>query len=122
VDRESGSAPMEMLRKMLEELDVFVGNTPQHDDMTCLLLKRGGEKVTPASAPVHPVERVHAFFLLHAVSHTLLEIRLCCLPVRGRSALSITFVLIGAAPFRGAPLQSLLPSSRRVWLTKALGL
>ena len=42
VDRESGSAPMEMLRKMLEELDVFVGNTPQHDDMTCLLLKRGG--------------------------------------------------------------------------------
>jgi serine phosphatase RsbU (regulator of sigma subunit) len=33
---------MEMLRKMLEELDVFVGNTPQHDDMTCLLLKRGG--------------------------------------------------------------------------------
>ena len=42
VDRESGSAPAEMLSKMLAELDRFVGNTPQHDDMTCLLLKRGG--------------------------------------------------------------------------------
>jgi phosphoserine phosphatase RsbU/P len=41
VDRESGRTPAELLRKMLEELDVFVGNTPQHDDMTCLLLKRG---------------------------------------------------------------------------------
>ena len=41
VDRESGAAPAEMLRGMLAELDVFVGNTPQHDDMTCLLLKRG---------------------------------------------------------------------------------
>jgi sigma-B regulation protein RsbU (phosphoserine phosphatase) len=40
VDRESASAPAEMLRKMLAELDGFVGNTPQHDDMTCLLLKR----------------------------------------------------------------------------------
>ncbi len=40
VDRESGAAPAEMLRQMLAELDLFVGNTPQHDDMTCLLLKR----------------------------------------------------------------------------------
>jgi phosphoserine phosphatase RsbU/P len=40
VDRESGSTPPEMLRRMLEELDRFVGNTPQHDDITCLLLKR----------------------------------------------------------------------------------
>ena len=40
VDRESGSAPAELLRRLLEELDRFVGNTPQHDDMTCLLLKR----------------------------------------------------------------------------------
>jgi serine phosphatase RsbU (regulator of sigma subunit) len=29
-----------MLRRLLAELDTFVGNTPQHDDMTCLLLKR----------------------------------------------------------------------------------
>jgi serine phosphatase RsbU (regulator of sigma subunit) len=40
VDRESGSVPAELLRRLLEELDRFVGNTPQHDDMTCLLLKR----------------------------------------------------------------------------------
>ena len=40
VDRGSGSAPAELLRSLLAELDRFVGNTPQHDDMTCLLLKR----------------------------------------------------------------------------------
>ncbi len=40
VDRESGSTPAEMLRRMLEDLDRFVGNTSQHDDITCLLLKR----------------------------------------------------------------------------------
>ena len=41
IDRDSGSAPAELLRSLLADLDVFVGNTPQHDDMTCLLLKRG---------------------------------------------------------------------------------
>jgi len=40
VDRESGSAPAELLRSLLTELDGYVGNTPQHDDITCLLLKR----------------------------------------------------------------------------------
>ena len=40
VDRESGSAPAELLRSLLAELDRHVGNTPQHDDITCLLLKR----------------------------------------------------------------------------------
>jgi serine phosphatase RsbU (regulator of sigma subunit) len=40
VDRKSGSAPAELLRQMWTELDLFVGNTPQHDDITCLLLKR----------------------------------------------------------------------------------
>lgn len=35
------STPAEFLRRMLADLDTFVGNTPQHDDMTCLLLKRG---------------------------------------------------------------------------------
>jgi hypothetical protein len=34
------STPPEMLRRLLADLDIFVGNTPQHDDMTCLLLKR----------------------------------------------------------------------------------
>lgn len=40
VDRESGSAPAELLRRLMTGLDQFVGNTPQHDDITCLLLKR----------------------------------------------------------------------------------
>ena len=34
----SGS-PAEMLNRMMAELDLFVGNTPQHDDVTCMLLK-----------------------------------------------------------------------------------
>ncbi len=40
VDRESASAPAELLRRLWTELDLYVGNTPQHDDITCLLLKR----------------------------------------------------------------------------------
>jgi phosphoserine phosphatase RsbU/P len=42
IDRESEAAPAELLRRLLVDLDRFVGNTPQHDDMTCLLLKRTG--------------------------------------------------------------------------------
>ncbi len=34
-------APAEMLKNLMAELDVFVGNTPQHDNVTCLLLKAG---------------------------------------------------------------------------------
>jgi phosphoserine phosphatase RsbU/P len=41
VDRRVSAAPSELLRGLLEELNTFVGNTPQHDDMTCLLLRRG---------------------------------------------------------------------------------
>jgi sigma-B regulation protein RsbU (phosphoserine phosphatase) len=40
VARDAALPPPEMLRGLLTELDQFVGNTPQHDDMTCLLLKR----------------------------------------------------------------------------------
>ena len=31
--------PAEMLKRLMSELDLFVGNTPQHDDVTCMLLK-----------------------------------------------------------------------------------
>jgi phosphoserine phosphatase RsbU/P len=31
--------PGEMLKRLMAELDLFVGNTPQHDDVTCMLLK-----------------------------------------------------------------------------------
>jgi sigma-B regulation protein RsbU (phosphoserine phosphatase) len=41
IDRSAALTPAEMLRAMLTDLDRFVGNTPQHDDMTCLLLKKG---------------------------------------------------------------------------------
>ena len=40
IDSASAASPAEMLRRLLADLDLFVGNIPQHDDMTCLLLKR----------------------------------------------------------------------------------
>jgi serine phosphatase RsbU (regulator of sigma subunit) len=39
IDRCAALAPAELLRSLLLELDGFVGNTPQHDDITGLLLK-----------------------------------------------------------------------------------
>ncbi len=33
--------PAEMLNRLMAELDLFVGSTPQHDDVTCLLVKAG---------------------------------------------------------------------------------
>ncbi len=40
IDGAVAATPPELLRRLLADLDLFVGNTPQHDDMTCLLLKR----------------------------------------------------------------------------------
>jgi sigma-B regulation protein RsbU (phosphoserine phosphatase) len=40
VNLAAEAAPAQLLQTLLADLDVFVGNTPQHDDMTCLLLKR----------------------------------------------------------------------------------
>ena len=37
----AASAPDEMLRRMMSDVDGFVGATPQHDDITCLLVKVG---------------------------------------------------------------------------------
>jgi len=31
--------PSEMLKRLMTELDFFVGTTPQHDDVTCMLIK-----------------------------------------------------------------------------------
>jgi phosphoserine phosphatase RsbU/P len=31
--------PAEMMRRLMADMDGFVGNTPQHDDVTCLLVK-----------------------------------------------------------------------------------
>ena len=32
-------SPNEMLKRLMADVDLFVGNTPQHDDVTCMLLK-----------------------------------------------------------------------------------
>jgi len=40
-DRGAALRPADLLKNILAALDGYVGNTPQHDDMTCLLLKRG---------------------------------------------------------------------------------
>jgi sigma-B regulation protein RsbU (phosphoserine phosphatase) len=33
------AAPEELLRRLMADLDAFVGTTPQHDDVTCMLIK-----------------------------------------------------------------------------------
>jgi phosphoserine phosphatase RsbU/P len=39
VATSSNGTPNEMMQRIMTDLDLFVGNTPQHDDVTCLLLK-----------------------------------------------------------------------------------
>jgi len=31
--------PVKLLSRIMVDLDIFAGNTPQHDDMTCVLVK-----------------------------------------------------------------------------------
>jgi len=35
----AAGTPDDMMKRLLAEVEVFVGNTPQHDDITCMLLK-----------------------------------------------------------------------------------
>jgi sigma-B regulation protein RsbU (phosphoserine phosphatase) len=35
----AGIAPDLMLQRMIAEVNMFVGSTPQHDDITCMLIK-----------------------------------------------------------------------------------
>jgi serine phosphatase RsbU (regulator of sigma subunit) len=39
IDAGRSVEPHEMLKRLMAEVDLFVGNTPQHDDVTCMLLK-----------------------------------------------------------------------------------
>ena len=39
VNAGTTTAPAEMLRRVMSDVDAFVGPTPQHDDITCLLVK-----------------------------------------------------------------------------------
>ena len=41
VNAGATTAPAEMLRRVMSDVDAFVGPTPQHDDITCLLVKMG---------------------------------------------------------------------------------
>jgi phosphoserine phosphatase RsbU/P len=38
----ASSTPDELLRRLLSDVDAFVGATPQHDDITCMLVKVSG--------------------------------------------------------------------------------
>jgi phosphoserine phosphatase RsbU/P len=35
----ASGTPKQLLDRLMNDLDLFVGNTPQHDDITCLLVK-----------------------------------------------------------------------------------
>jgi phosphoserine phosphatase RsbU/P len=39
IEAGRASTPADMLKRLMAEVDLFVGNTPQHDDVTCMLLK-----------------------------------------------------------------------------------
>jgi sigma-B regulation protein RsbU (phosphoserine phosphatase) len=39
LENARSTSPQELLNRLLADLDLFVGNTPQHDDVTCMLLK-----------------------------------------------------------------------------------
>jgi hypothetical protein len=39
IEAEQSTTPADMLKRLMADLDLFVGNTPQHDDVTCMLLK-----------------------------------------------------------------------------------
>jgi sigma-B regulation protein RsbU (phosphoserine phosphatase) len=39
IDAGKSVEPSELLKRLMADVDLFVGNTPQHDDVTCLLLK-----------------------------------------------------------------------------------
>jgi sigma-B regulation protein RsbU (phosphoserine phosphatase) len=39
IEAAKNFTPAELLKRLMTELDLFVGNTPQHDDVTCMLLK-----------------------------------------------------------------------------------
>jgi phosphoserine phosphatase RsbU/P len=41
ISAAAATTPAEMLKRLMAELDLFVGDTPQHDDVTCMLLKAG---------------------------------------------------------------------------------
>jgi hypothetical protein len=43
----TGATPQELLTRMMADLDQFVGPTPQHDDVTCLLVNMTADGAAP---------------------------------------------------------------------------
>jgi serine phosphatase RsbU (regulator of sigma subunit) len=41
LETNAGMAPDLLLQRMITEVNAFVGSTPQHDDITCMLVKVG---------------------------------------------------------------------------------
>jgi serine phosphatase RsbU (regulator of sigma subunit) len=41
LDGSAAVTPEKVLSRMMVDVDAFVGTTPQHDDITCLLVKVG---------------------------------------------------------------------------------
>jgi phosphoserine phosphatase RsbU/P len=41
LEASAAGTPKELLDRLMADLDYFVGSTPQHDDVTCLLVKAG---------------------------------------------------------------------------------
>ena len=39
LDAGKSGEPSDLLKRLMADVDAFVGNTPQHDDVTCMLLK-----------------------------------------------------------------------------------
>ena len=39
IEAGKSGEPADMLKRLMAEVDLFVGNTPQHDDVTCMVLK-----------------------------------------------------------------------------------
>jgi sigma-B regulation protein RsbU (phosphoserine phosphatase) len=39
IEAGKSDSPGDMLERIIAEVDLFVGNTPQHDDVTCMLIK-----------------------------------------------------------------------------------
>jgi hypothetical protein len=39
IENGKSVSPPDLLKRLMSELDVYVGTTPQHDDVTCMLLK-----------------------------------------------------------------------------------
>jgi serine phosphatase RsbU (regulator of sigma subunit) len=55
LDAGADTSPASMLGRTMADLDLFVGNAPQHDDITCLMIKA----TSGLDTTDHPVRPSH---------------------------------------------------------------